>query len=135
MRKVDSVVAIGNQIPTSISDVLNCEVKYKLQDHKLVKVLDVADVYAEVDWTQPVPSNKQFIRITGTAEASQAAEVTEAIAFAREHSDAFVISNAVSIQECDNGNVQTIEDIHKFDLMSTLKEHLTEAEYRKVAAL
>lgn len=106
-RTIDNCTIIGNQIPTSVADCLNCEAKYiaNISDGThlaTMPILPVEAVYTEVDWREADKlhgADLKFIRLAGRAEHHEAGLVVDTLATLRRNSDAFVITNAVRIGE------------------------------------
>lgn len=141
------VVIPGNQIPTSVADLLGCEAKHyvtingtingTVETHKLG---DARDLFDQVDWTklEDFSSEAPFIRVTGSATAEQAAEVVSAVANLRRTSDALVIGNAVRVEGLAEFGALvelSFEDVKKIDVLSMLLEELTEREQEVVRGL
>jgi len=128
-----TVVCLGNQIPTSISDCLGNRSKYfwTLEHGSLTKTeCWVAEgSYAELDWRN-LDQDAQFIRIVGDATNAEAAQVIDAIHKFRQRSQAFVVTNAVKIDGiAEMGDLpSTFEVAKKFDVMEFVYKQLDEAE-------
>ena len=130
-----SVVCLGNQIPTSVSDVLGRADKFYwelweegLRKHKF---LEAKDNYAELDWRSiPQDTNAKFIRVVGDALNAEAAQVIDAIHRFRQKSHAFVITNAVRIEGIADieSLPATFEVAKSFDVMEFVYGQLNEAE-------
>ena len=130
-----SVVCLGNQIPTSVSDVLGRADKFYwelweegLRKHKF---LEAKDNYAELDWRSlPQDTNAKFIRVVGDALNAEAAQVIDAIHRFRQKSNSFVITNAVKIEGiADIDSLpDTFEEAKKFDVMEFVYKQLDETE-------
>lgn len=139
-----AVVCLGNQIPTSVSDVLGRADKFywELWEEGLRKhrVWGAEDNYAELDWRSlPQDTNAKFIRVVGDAVNAEAAQVIDAIHRFRQKSNAFVITNAVKIEGiADIESLPfTFEAAKKFDVMEFVYGQLNEAEaevIRKISA-
>lgn len=136
------VVVSGNQIVTSIADVLGSTQKFytTITDKvEAVPWLDVADIYAEINWTDLDDApDLPFLRVTGTATAEQAAEVVAAVAKLRQRSDAYVISNAVKIDgvaDFEALSEISFDSIAKVDVLALLLEELNEQERETVRGL
>ena len=133
-----SVVCLGNQIPTSVSDCLGNSSKYYwsldgngLQKFECWKV-GGDNGYQAVDWrdlNQGVAEAK-FIRVVGDAVNAEAAQVIDAIHRFRQKSNAFVITNAVKIEGIADieSLPATFEAAKKFDVMEFVYGQLNEAE-------
>jgi calcineurin-like phosphoesterase family protein len=130
-----SVVCLGNQIPTSVSDVLGRADKFYwelweegLRKHKF---WEAKDNYAELDWRSlPQDSPAKFIRVVGDAVNAEAAQVIDAIHRFRQKSNAFVITNAVKIEGIADieSLPSTFEVAKSFDVMEFVYGQLNEAE-------
>lgn len=130
-----SVVCLGNQIPTSVSDVLGRADKFYwelweegLRKHKF---LEAKDNYAELDWRSlPQDTNAKFIRVVGDALNAEASQVIDAIHRFRQKSHAFVITNAVRIEGIADieSLPATFEVAKSFDVMEFVYGQLNEAE-------
>ena len=130
-----SVVCLGNQIPTSVSDVLGRADKFywELWEEGLRKhrFWEAKDNYAELDWRSlPQDSPAKFIRVVGDAVNAEAAQVIDAIHRFRQKSNAFVITNAVKIEGIADieSLPATFEAAKKFDVMEFVYGQLNEAE-------
>jgi len=130
-----AVVCLGNQIPTSVSDVLGRADKFywELWEEGLRKhrVWGAEDNYAELDWRSlPQDTNAKFIRVVGDAVNAEAAQVIDAIHRFRQKSNAFVITNAVKIEGIADieSLPATFEAAKKFDVMEFVYGQLNEAE-------
>ena len=130
-----SVVCLGNQIPTSVSDVLGRADKFYwelweegLRKHKF---WESKGNYTELDWRSlPQDSPAKFIRVVGDAVNAEAAQVIDAIHRFRQKSNAFVITNAVKIEGIADieSLPDTFEAAKKFDVMEFVYGQLNEAE-------
>ena len=142
-RKIgDKIWIPGNQIPSSISDLLGCTKKYVLMAFEEAKptlstFLETASVYLELNWKQLQSSNSKFIRIVGEAKPEEASEVVSAISKYRQQSEAFVIANAVKIKSEDSAEnfAENLESVKSFDVMAALKETLTAEEFSVIERL
>ena len=130
-----SVVCLGNQTPTSVSDVLGRADKFYwelweegLRKHKF---WEAKDNYAELDWRSlPQDNPAKFIRVVGDAVNAEAAQVIDAIHRFRQKSNAFVITNAVKIEGIADieSLPEAFEASRKFDVMEFVYGQLNEAE-------
>lgn len=132
-----TVVCLGNQIPTSISDVFDGGDKFywELSRSGLQKQRcwhQRGDFgYQALDWQdlgQDCPA--KFIRVVGDATNAEAAQVIDAIHKFRQRSKAYVITNAVRIDgiaEMDD-LPSTFEVAKKFDVMDFVYKQLDAAE-------
>lgn len=135
------VYVFGNQFPMSIADCLDGHDKFM---HRLGKSIEPVQTwhrdanYAEIDWRNPVASEAAFIRFVGSAKAEEAAAAAEVIARYRRTSQAFVVGNGVKVQGAEGQvelEVASLEQVRAFDVMSALKDYLTEKEYSKLQNL
>ena len=138
----DKVWIPGNQVPSSVSDCLNCKdsTKFLLRmvDGKPELVPCLTLPYQELDWQALVPSDAKFIRITGTATAEQGSEVAQAISRYRSACPALVITNAVKMQTSDSAMDQfaeSLESVQAFDVLAALLELLDPKEQAAVKEL
>jgi hypothetical protein len=138
-----SVVVLGNQWPTSVSDCLNNDEKFAhvltpagLEKMATWTIRDAVAPFAEVDWRE-LDDQIGFVRVTGEAKSSEASEVINAIAKFRVKSEAFVITNSVQI----DGIAETaslpvnFDAVKKFDVTDFIKKNLTDEEYAVVENL
>jgi metallophosphoesterase superfamily enzyme len=149
----DKVVVVGNQFPTSVSD---CRAhgdgqkdgrKYCLdiegEDMELVPTWSRSEPfggYAEVEWdvlADYKDSDEKFVRVTGKVAATQGAEVIKAISIFRQSSKAFVITNAVKVEQIDSIEdlAESVEDIRSVNIIDLLMEQLDEAQQLVVKRL
>ena len=135
------VYVFGNQFPMSISDCLDGHDKFMHQLDSTVypiKTWDRSTNYQELDWRNPQTSEAKFIRFVGSATAEEAAAASEVIARYRRTSQAFVVGNGVKVQSAEGQaelEVASLEQVRSFDVMSALKDYLTEKEYNKLQTL
>jgi hypothetical protein len=93
-----------------------------------IPVWNAAAEFQDVDWRAlNVLEGAKFVRVSGQASASEAADVISAISKLRQKSDAFIVSNAVQVE-----GVQDMEDLpasievtKQFDVLKYLLEQLT----------
>lgn len=136
------LLVLGNAVPSSISDCLHSKYKYAAYfegtDYTLEKMVDIDEVFSEVDWeTTALPVNR-FVRVTGTAKAEQASDVVNAIAQLRKTSDAFIVSNAVKIDGIADFGAMTeasFEDIKGVDVLGLLLEEFDAKEQKVIKEL
>lgn len=152
----DRVIVTGNQFPTSVSDCLrhgdaqadgmksclriNLD---DLDDMELVPTWSVKDQdggYREVDWRDlgSVRDTEQtFIRVSGKADSSEAAEVIKEISKLRQRSDAYVITNAVKVDSVDGDDEleASIEEIKAVSVLEILLDMLDEPQQAVVREL
>lgn len=139
-RRNGRVLVSGNQICTSVSDCLNCDAKgYVRIENGVDEWVKLGNLnFAEVDWQSEVLPDEQFLRVTGTATAEQAADVVARVAAIRRASSAFVIGNAVKVEgmpEFDDLSEASFEDVKQVDVLSLLLEELSEDEQKAVKGL
>ena len=141
------IYCLGNQVPSSIADCLS-KGRHQEDGMKYATVIqadmgrseimtwDAIGSYSAIDWRDlgDVPPSLQFIRVSGSAKAEEAALVIDAIATLRGHHDAYVVSNAVQIdgqEGVEEAAAVTFESMKSFDVMQALLGEL-EPEERKV---
>ena len=136
-----SVVVLGCQYPTSISDCTGETEKFywSVDNGKLVphRFWEAKDNYAELDWRSlPQDNPAKFIRVVGDAVNAEAAQVIDAIHRFRQKSNAFVITNAVKIEGIADieSLPDTFEASRKFDVMEFVYGQLNEAEAEVIRA-
>lgn len=139
-RKFGKVFIGGVQWSTSIADCLDKKDKfaYRLTGLALesIKTEDTKTTYAELDWRELSDCEAPFIRIVGSCLPAEAADMANAIAGYRKRFKAFVVGNAVKVQNMESAQeLATLEDIEKFNILDILKEYLTETEYEKIESL
>lgn len=128
-RDLHNVHVIGNQFPTSIADCLgNDSKRFAVVDGDelvYVKWLDISEVYTETDWQSDDMPTTPFIRVSGTAAFEQAAEVVQRLADLRQTSDAFVITNAVKIEDLQTQSQDVSLETH--DVVRLVEDELPES--------
>lgn len=138
------VVVIGNQIPTSVADCLDCDRKYALRlsfhsPYELVPILKVDDVFARVNWRDLDDApERHFIRVEGDATANEAVDAVNAIAKFRQNSEAFVITNSIKVEgaaEFDTLAEMSFNQITTFSVLDALLEELEPREREAVKEL
>lgn len=133
-----TVVVLGCQYPTAISDCLGNQEKYfwKVTSNGLKKFVSWhRDTdYLEVDWRELDGVTADFVRVVGDAVNAEAANVIDALHRFRQKSDAFVVGNAVKIEGiADIGDLpETFEVAKKFDVMEFIYSRLDEKESEAV---
>ena len=132
----------GVQWPMSISDCLDKQSKGYLTLHENGPVFNEFwnnKDYIEVDWRNASSANAPFIRITGTADETEAAEAVEAVARLRRVSDAFIVGSAIKFtsgEEIDMAEaLASVEDVRGFDIMGALKELLKPEQVKVLESL
>ena len=101
---------------------------------------DTIGGYTVIDWRdlKDVDGDcKSFIRVEGTAVAAEAADVIKAISAFRQRSVAFVITNAVKVEQIEGLSdiSASIEDIRSVNVIDMLMEHLDPAQRTAVNKL
>lgn len=143
------LIVVGNNFPSSVSDCMAHGdgqldgKKYALaiddKGHHLIETWQQAGNFAEVDWRDlgSFIWEHKFVRVTGSADAEEAAEVIKAIANFRKVSSAFVVTNAVKIAQLVDvdGLEVSAEDVRNVDVISMLLESLTEEQAAVVRQL
>lgn len=140
-----NLVIVGNQTPSSISDCLGNKSKRALiiEDGEFTSVetwrQDAAlEGFKELDWRELGEcKGTRFIRVVGTAGSDEAAHVVRNISNFRKSSSAFVISNAVAIEQLEGleSLAETAEDIRAVNVMDLLLDLLNEKERAAVQGL
>lgn len=146
-------ICMGNPQPSSIADCLAHGTAQK-DGKKYAWILDEEGnldtietwsrkgSFEQVDWRElciaELAETVKFIRVTGTATASQAADVISAIAKFRQASNAYVIVNGVKIDGiagmASDAEV-SFENVKSFDVFGALLDMLTEPEQVAVKEL
>ncbi len=149
------VIIVGNQFPTSISDCLSHGDAQKggtkralVIDHdagtsEFISTWTPEDAdgwYAEVDWRELTAVSEEgrgFIRVEGSALASEAADVIKAISAFRQKSQAFVVTNAVKVETLEGleDAAASIEDVRSVNVLEMLKEMLDPAQRAAIEKL
>lgn len=150
-----SVLIVGNQFPTSVSDCLphgdgqkDGRKKALILDHGTntheyitTWTPDDADGwYAEVDWRDlsgVEEEGRGFIRVNGKASTSESAEAVKAIATFRQRSKSFVVTNAVQVEQAEGLEdiAASIEDIRSVNVIELLMDMLDPAQRETVQKL
>lgn len=143
-----NVLVVGNQFPTSISDCMSHGDGQKggtkrclIIDHDTgtttyINTWSEADSvggFDIVDWRElkdVVEEASGFIRVEGTAVSAEAADVIRAISNFRQRSVAFVVTNAVKVEQVEGlAEISaSIEDIRSIDVVEMLLQHLDPAQ-------
>lgn len=141
------VIVVGNQTSSSISDCLGNDFKQYLRilgpgQFEFVKTEDTKSIYQKIDWTQvgqdTIRDDAKFIRVTGKATSEQAADAVNVVAGVRKVSNAFVVSNSITIegiQDFDNLSDATFEDVSKVDVLDLLLSEFDENEQSIIKGL
>jgi hypothetical protein len=143
------VIVVGNQFPSSVSDCLSHGDGQK-DGKKYALIIDEEGPLQVETWCQEGNSvavkwhelgeytgPAKFIRVTGKANADQAADVVKAIAEMRKTSTAFVITNAVKVEQIDGTEEIAVseEDLRSIDVIEMLLQSLTEEQAAVVRQL
>lgn len=143
------LIVVGNQFPSSVSDCMSHGdgqldgKKHALviddRGHRLIETWHTHGSFAEVDWRDlgNWSGRELFIRVTGKADAEEAADVIKAISAFRKGSSAFVVTNAVKVAQLVDvdGLEVTAEDVRSVDVVGMLLESLTEEQAAVVRRL
>lgn len=132
-----SVVIVGNQFPSSVSDCLNNETKrcVEIADGEVRSIQtwsrdDKVGYFREVDWKDLagfIHEPAGFIRVTGQAAGEEASEMIKAISTLRSKSEAFVITNAVAVEQAEGLEelAQSVDDVRSVNVIDLLLDMLT----------
>lgn len=140
------VLITGNQFSSSVADCLNNPDGKKYAhiitpnlQFEPVETWNAAADFSQVDWQNlaEYDGTAHFIRVTGTATAEQAPEMISAISKFRQANDAFVITNAVSVEGVRDMDdlPASMEDVKAFDVLGFLYEQLSEEQRTAVKKL
>lgn len=143
------LIITGNPRPSSVSDCLahgdgQLDGKKRAlviddDGHSFIDTWHAHGSFAEVDWRDlgNWSGRELFIRVTGKADAEEAADVIKAIATFRKGSDAFVVTNAVKVAQLVDvdGLEVSAEDVRSVDVVGMLLESLTEEQAAVVRQL
>lgn len=150
-----SVVIVGNQFPTSVSDCLTHGDGQKDGKKRALIIDHTAGTtefietwnpnqddgwYAAIDWRELKDVEEEgrgFVRVEGHAEPEDAAEVIKAISAFRSKSKSFVVTNAVKIAQKDAPDdvSASVEEIKSLSVLDLLFAELTEPQRAKVREL
>lgn len=129
------VIVTGNQWSSSVADCLNNPDGQKAA-HIICAAYDLTplntwqadDDFCDIDWRilDDAPAGARFIRVSGNANATEAADVVSTIAKFRKSCDAFIVTNAVKVEGVGDVDelAQSMEDVKGFDVMGFLMEQL-----------
>lgn len=141
-RKIgDRIVCLGNAFPTSIADCLGGPKFAWMYNGETVTPTEIWHPKGEfdiVDWTEldSVGDDLKFIRVGGDATAAQAADAVGAVAKLRQRHSCYVVANAVKVAGVgDAVEMQSLEQVKQFDVLSALLSKLDEREGEVVRAL
>jgi hypothetical protein len=146
------IYCLGNQFPSSVADCLpragyTGEDKCCLEFHpgiaeevpigRGVITWQAAGSFYRADWRglETLPEDAEFVRVEGTAQATEAEQVIDAIARLRREHRAFVIANAVAMegmQGIDEAAEATFEGIRAFDALDALLAELSDVERARI---
>lgn len=137
------VVVAGNQFPSSVSDCLGDPDKFatRITDAGLQfeRTWTAEGNYSAVDWRELTDlDGLQFIRVTGDATATEAADVIKVVSRLRQTHDAFVIANSVKIEGhtmSEEMEKTSIESIKSFNVEAAIMAELNEREQETVKGL
>lgn len=141
------VVITGNQFPASVSDCLGNSRKHCLEitPNGLNEVptwgtTDKDGGFRQVDWRELdelSASNMSFVRVTGNAKMSEAADVIKSISKYRQRSLAFVVTNAVKVEQPDGVDeiAASVEEIKALSVLDLLMEQLDEKQRSTIQML
>lgn len=132
MALVGKVLITGNQFPTSVADCLGNTDKYMLvirpDKFEYEMTWEGADSFIRVDWRElgnVHPDLGQFIRVEGDALASEAPAVVSAISKLRKVHNAFVITNATTVEGRDQSVAAvSMEAVANFNVIAELLKML-----------
>lgn len=127
-RQLLNAVVIGNQIPSSISDCLdpNPTKQVGILKESGLEFKDwcsISSIYAEVDWRSESFPDVMFLRLSGTADYEQAAEVVQTAVNVRQTSRAFVVSNNVKVNQIEE-TAESAEQLSEFNVQALVLEEL-----------
>lgn len=150
-----SVLIVGNQFPTSISDCLAhgdaqkdgtkraLIIDHDAGTHEFIQTWTADDAdgwFARVDWRELKEVEEEgrgFIRVEGDALGSEAADVIKTISAFRQRSQSFVVTNAVKVEQAEalDDLSESIEDIRSRNVVDMLLEILEPAQREVVRSL
>lgn len=136
----------GNQWPSSIADCLGnsggLKKALRLGASGVSEIVtwDAMNEFTECDWRdlEHVGSQAKFVRVIGNATGGEAVEAVSAIARLRRESDAFVISNAVTVEGSNSAaqsTAQSIEAVRGFDVLGFVLGKLSAGHREKLQQL
>jgi len=141
------VFITGNQFPASVSDCLGnmakCCVEItpdRLHEIPTWSSTDKEGGFRQVDWRELdelSAANMAFVRVTGNATMAEAAEVIKAISKYRQRSLAFVVANAVKVEQPEGVEDLTasVEEIKALSVLDLLMEQLDEKQRSTIQML
>ena len=136
-------VVLGNTAPSSVADCLGNDRKFHGivtdTEIELIETWRAEGDYIEVDWKElDTVGDQRFVRVTGDATASQAADVINTIAKVRAASDALIIANAVRVEGNElvaDMTIESVDQIKRFDVLNAIYERLEPREAEIVKGL
>ena len=137
-RPFHNVVVVGNQIATSVADCKGDKQKswLQIQGDKVVRIpfWEAAGNFYDVDYADldAVPVDAQFVRVHGESPKGAFTKIVQDINKFRVRSNAFVVSNAVSIVVEDKK--VSAEDINKINVIEMLINAVPEQFRARVLA-
>ena len=94
--------------------------------------MDIHEIFVERDWREALGTNVEFVRLTGTADYTKAAEVIQRLAEVRKTSNSFVITNAVRVGQAE-ADLPDADGLKSFDLRRMVEDSLPEGLRRRFA--
>jgi metallophosphoesterase superfamily enzyme len=135
------VILPGNQTPSSVADCLGNKEKYMLRITDKIEYIPTwqrESSFIEMDWRAlaDTPEGAQFVRVTGEASAVEASAVVTAISKLRNTHDAFVITNAVSLEGRSlDAPAASLEAVQGFNILEAVLKKLNKDQQVVVTAL
>lgn len=146
------IIVMGNQWPSSIADCLShgeaqkhgVKFAHVIRTDGEIELLPTwrrDGSFLQVEWDQLGANDLiglDFIRVTGTVSAEQAADVIGTVARFRQQSMAFVVANAVKVGSIEGAEKMTelnVQSIKKFDVMKALLDQLDPDEQAEIKSL
>lgn len=134
-RELGNVHIVGNQIISSIADCLGDTCKqYAVLDDSGLKYIQyklVSDCFAEVNWRSNDIPDKPFIRLVGEEDFTDSAAVIAAIRKVRQHSTAFVVTNAVRFISNVGEVAEGVDDLKKYDVKQLILDKLPSTLHKR----
>jgi DNA repair exonuclease SbcCD nuclease subunit len=131
-REVGNVTMLGAVFPCSISEAASPKFYhiFRTENAELFTLpAPFSPTYSEQDW-QDLSKTADFVRVTGTASQTQAAEVIQTVASFRSGSDAFAVTNSVQVDGVSFDATEVIDDVETFNPLEELRKALP-AEFHK----
>jgi DNA repair exonuclease SbcCD nuclease subunit len=126
------VVIPGNQIPTSISDCLNCTEKLltRIVDGVVTteRLYNIGDVYEEVNWRDVTEkgSERLFVRVTGEVLEGDTDKAYAAVSAARDACpNALVIGSSFQAEETTDHVAEIVQKVAGIDIVKELVSLVT----------